>query len=293
MKLCTLALAATALALPAWADDSHIRTVTYNPLVREEIINRIGRATNITYGPREFIVRVTFGRPGSWEGPEDKGDKGGSGVELKNNLPLWPRLVGRSNLIVVTEDDKGAQYSYQYVMVVRPEQDDDDPEATYGLIYRYPSREAVERTDRANAAAQAQRAVSAVRQAQAQTESARARLARDQAEAPRNWHYVGQGNVALAPVAVWDDGQRTFLRFQGQQVVPAVFTVGADGAELSVPHPAAQGDTIILPRIMAKIVLRLGGAVLAIHNKSYDPYGTDPGTGTGSVNVVRGLKRGS
>lgn len=296
-NIITALLAATALTAPALADDSHIRTVNYDATARVQIVNTIGRATNITFADNEEFISVVFGKPGTWEGPAPEK---GKDMVLKNNLPLWPKQVGRGNLIVVTQDDKGVQHSYQFDLEARPERDDDDPAATYGLIYKYPAREAAQRAEKAQATTQAQRAAWAATQAIRQDAAARVRQVQDQAAAPRNWRYTGRGDVSLAPVSIYDDGQRTFLRYQGQMAVPSVFTVAPDGSEQAV-RPSMDGDMLVVPKVADELHLRLGSAVLYVFNRAYNPIGlnpatgfqADPGTGTGSPNVVRELRRAS
>lgn len=298
--VCALAARpAHALEAPARsAEDPNMRVVPYKPMQRVRLIGTVGRVTNITYNKKETISRVTFGDDfGSddvvkhdtfWAPPEPAEV---AKAPLKNNLPLWPRRPGKTNLTVTTFDEKGEEHVYQYDLISRPASEADDPEAIYGLTYTYGAREAEARRE-------AQTIAYAPVAAARQEARARARLAADRAAAPRNWHYTGQGNMSLAPVETWDDGQQTFLRYQGQQHVPAVFTVAPDGSEQTA-MTSMDGEILVVHQVDAELHLRLGASVLYIWNRAFNPIGVnpstgapaDPGTGTSSPNVVRVIRQ--
>jgi len=96
---------------------------------------------------------------------------------------------------------------------------------------------------------------------------------------------------------VCDNGQMTFLRYQGQLRPPSVFILGPDGREQAL-IPFMRGDTLVVPRVAKEIHLYSGRTVLYIFNRAYDPAGSnpvtgglaDPGTGTVSPNVRRVLR---
>lgn len=303
-RLAAALLVGTCLATPALAlqapgasrEDANMRVVPYNPLQRVRVIGTVGRATNFTYGRREHIVRVVFGEEGLWEGPASEDLKNG----LKNNLPLWPRKAGQTNLVVTTEDDKGDEHAYQYVLISRATQEGDDPEATYGLVHTNFARERAEQLQQIQATVQTRRVAWRAAHALQLEAAARAKLAEDRANAPRNRHYTGQGDVAIAPVSVSDDGQQTYLRYQGAMRVPAVFTVAPDGSEQAATT-SMDGETLVVHRVADELHLRLGGAVLYVWNRAYNPVGispatglqADPETGTSSPHVLRSLRRAS
>lgn len=287
-----------AASLPAEASDPHIRVEPYNALKRTVIIGTINRVTNFTYGRTQQVVRVTFGDD-IWEGPSPDDLKN---QPLKNNLPLWPRKPGRTNLVVTTEDDKGVMRPYQYDLISRAAQDDDDPEATYGLVQTDPGRDRVERAQAAQANGQAQRVVRQEARAARLEATARLKLAADRAAAPRNKHYTGIGDRSIAPSddQVNDDGQMTYLLYRGNARVPAVFSIAPDGSE-QTQMTSMDGEWLVVHRIADELHLRLGNAVLYIYNRAYHPVGVnpatgeqaDPETGTSSPNVQRLLRKAS
>jgi type IV secretion system protein VirB9 len=120
-----------------------------------------------------------------------------------------------------------------------------------------------------------------------------------------NRSYDGQGNdsdrTALAPSAppgldaMWDDGQRTFLRYPGNRSVPMAYQVLPNGTEAiigqsTVIDPATKGSLLILHSVVPMMRLRDGDSVLCITNKAYDPVGRNTGTGTVDPGVVRETK---
>lgn len=277
IALCATTTSVLALdAPPPGKLDPHIRTVAYSPYDRTLIVGVIGRSTTITFSPMERIKRVTFGSEDPpWEGPDPS--KVGS-APLENNLPLWPLKTGRSNMQVITLLPNGDERLYQFALVVRdaPTGDDDDPAATYGLIFTYPG-------DAHRAAVQATRA----RQADAQQKIAAERLSTDYRYGDRNWHYVAQGkDRGIAPLEVSDNGELTAFRFPGNTQVPAIYVVDSTGAE-RIASFEMQGDVMVVQTTAAHFRLRLGEQVLEVYNRDYDPVGQNPGTGTTSPDVVR------
>jgi type IV secretion system protein VirB9 len=121
----------------------------------------------------------------------------------------------------------------------------------------------------------------------------------------RNAAYDGQGTesdrAALAPSApagfdaMWDDGQRTFLRYPGNRPVPLAYQVLPDGSESvigqsTVVDAETKGSLLILHSVVPMLRLRDGTSVLCITNKAYDPVGHRTGTGTVDPGVVRQVK---
>jgi type IV secretion system protein VirB9 len=118
----------------------------------------------------------------------------------------------------------------------------------------------------------------------------------------RNTAYEGLGTeadrAALAPSAppgqdaMWDDGQRTFLRYPGNRRVPHAWQILPDGREgvvgqTTMADPSARGNLLIIEQVVPMLRLRDGGAVLCVTNRAYDAAGRNPGTGTVDPGVYR------
>lgn len=83
----------------------------------------------------------------------------------------------------------------------------------------------------------------------------------------------------LAPV-VYDDGRDTFLRFPGNQRIPAITTLRLDGSEAAV-NSNGNPDTGIVQvhGVHPAIVLRDGRRVACLRNMAYDQVGVRPAGG--------------
>lgn len=73
------------------------------------------------------------------------------------------------------------------------------------------------------------------------------------------------GKAPFAPTTVFDDGTRTYLRFDGVQDVPAVFAQTRDGME--VLDFAVDGGYVVIPSIHDTLVLRLGRDTLTVERR--------------------------
>lgn len=70
-----------------------------------------------------------------------------------------------------------------------------------------------------------------------------------------NFGYRVKGRADFVPVAVFDDGVRTWLRFDGVQDLPAIFA--KRGRELEVVDFSVQGQYVVIPSTAPEFVLRL------------------------------------
>ena len=228
--------AAPAMEEPtASARDPHMRSVAYAPDDVVVIRTVIGYATHIILEPGEVYRTHAFGDSAAWDFMAEG-----------HHLFLKPRAEhADQNLIVVTD-----RRSYVFRLLFSPKR---RALAYYQVRFRYPDAEA--------AARRAQQAKAATTQALA-------------TPAPRPWNlaYTRAGDAALAPVHAWDDGLRTVLVFGPGRELPAVFAVGADGAETlarpTVLDPAR--GVVSLPAVGAEWRLRLGRRTMRIFNEAAD-----------------------
>lgn len=96
---------------------------------------------------------------------------------------------------------------------------------------------------------------------------------------------------------VYDDGHRTTLVFAPHAVLPEIYTINQDGKEAiatTINDSTPTGLQVVLPTVQREMRLRRGGKVCALRNNAFDPYGTQPGGGSGTVSpdVVRELRAG-
>jgi type IV secretion system protein VirB9 len=297
--LCTT-VSAAALGLPeAGKADEHMRSVAYDPTNRTMMVLTVGRVSNITFNAMETIKRVIFG---SLDGPvETITEKEAGPTALVNNLPLFGKVPGKTNLVVITNSPDGHEHPYLFLLDVRAaaKGGEDDPDATYGLQFTYAAQE------KAAAAVVARQTWQEKRDAKLK-EVAEARLNTDVFYGPQNWRYMAQGQFKdIAPIEAHDNGRISAFRYPGNMRVPSVFivsngpqriadacTTGKPSKEDSlgteqVPQTTQMDDMVLVQQTAPHMRLRLGDEVVEIYNCGWDPVGVNPGTGTTSPEVVR------
>ena len=73
--------------------------------------------------------------------------------------------------------------------------------------------------------------------------------------------------------------------------MPAVYSVDAEDNEALINTNVIDGNTIVIQRLVPRIILRKGNYVASVINKSFDINGgTDNTTGTIAPNVKRVIK---
>lgn len=80
-----------------------------------------------------------------------------------------------------------------------------------------------------------------------------------------NFGYRVSGKSAFAPTAIFDDGVRTWFRFNGVQDVPAIFA--KRGSELEVVDYSMQGPYLVVPTTADGFVLRLRKEQVAVERR--------------------------
>ena len=116
--------------------------------------------------------------------------------------------------------------------------------------------------------------------------------------ASRNYAYDKRdpaGCPPLAPQYVFDDGNRTTMVFAPHSVLPEIYAINQDGKEAvqtTINETTATGLEVVIPGVYREMRLRRGGKVCALRNNAFDPVGTQPGGGTGTVSpdVVRQVR---
>ncbi len=121
-------------------------------------------------------------------------------------------------------------------------------------------------------------------------ERASDKVERRLAEAAQSrWHnlnYVYGGATQLKPVAAWDDGVQTRLRFGPQQELPAVFVRNDDGSESLLNFTVESGE-LVLHRVSRHFVVRRGRLEGCIVNQGFTGSGERLQSGTVAPAVQR------
>ena len=297
-----LLLAAALLApLPALAvtepapgpRDSRVRGTAYDP-------QQVVRLTSTGLSPLQVIFEAGE-RPltiaGALVFTDAKDAKDWLARPSGNVLILQPlRQMDASVLFVRTSTADGRERHYAFELRTREGNvaDPADRAAYMTVAFRYPppppSPEAVAAWRARREQAASTRAEAAVKLRLASTGAGGA--------GQRNWSYVKRDPVGcplLAPSFVFDDGNRTTMVFPPHAVLPELYVVNSDGKEAivtTVNEATPNGLQVVLPSVHREMRLRRGGKVCALRNDAFDPIGTEPGGGSGTVSpdVVRRVR---
>ncbi|GMU68382.1 MAG: hypothetical protein AMXMBFR37_07150 [Steroidobacteraceae bacterium] len=152
-----------------------------------------------------------------------------------------------------------------------------DPEAgrIYAVKFRYPDLADAERS----ASTGAERA----------RQSVQAALEAGPASLPRNERYGYCGDRDLKPIAAWDNGVHTHLRFAARAPLPAIFVSDAPGVE-SLVNFHVQGEELIVHRVSRGFVLRRGTQVGCVSNEAWIGGSHALASGTLSPEVTRAVR---
>ncbi len=103
-----------------------------------------------------------------------------------------------------------------------------------------------------------------------------------------NINYWFCGTPLLQPVAAWDDGMQTHLRFGLGQEIPVLSLSNDDGSE-SLVNFHVQGDEVVIHRLVHRLILRRGALRGCVVNKSY-AVGTQAADAEKAADVAHGAR---
>ncbi len=229
--------------------DSRIRTVLYSRDDVVEIVGHVGYTTTVFFSPGETVSSIALGDD-IWRVAAE-----GNRVSIKprTDRELLPG-AGEADTNMVIFTDKRV-----YFFELRTSRDRAPERMVYAVrfIYGGESNRQASRIRRREIGAQSLH--SGVLE---QPDQARRQIAgRDRNG--RYWGYSWQGSAALRPLAAFDDGRFTYLRFAERSALPAVFHEEADGQE-TIANFHVRGTWLVVHRLAAKLVLRDGREVACI-----------------------------
>jgi type IV secretion system protein VirB9 len=211
------------------AADPRVRTVNYNPANVVSIDASHGVSTMIVLGDTEKIETVAVGDSLSWK---IEPNKRGNIIFLK---PVEPKTTTNMNVV----SDK---HVYTFILRAHAEAEGDQ---TYMVKFRYPDEEADSRL-----LAQAQRLVAEPNRASFQFGNA-------------NTNYQLRGDRELKPTYAFDDGVKTWFKFEGD--IPSIFVVEGGGREI-LANFRREGDFLVVDKIAKQWMLRRGELALCLFN---------------------------
>lgn len=272
-RLLLIALLVPSLALaeltpPKGSFDPRVRVVDYNPLNVVKLSTFYGVSTHVQFADNEKIEDVAVGDDQAWKV-----------APRGNHLFIKPQAKNADTNITVVTDKR----TYQFAVVVQPRPLKDltawsDPNLIFSLTFHYPDDDA------------AKLAASAKKDAlKAKLGEIKGKLL-DAKKEGQNFDYWVAGSQEISPTAARDDGRFIYLTFSNNRDMPAVYSVDDAGNEALI-NTNVDGNTIVVQRLVKKLMLRKGSAVASVINKSFDlDGGIDNASGTVAPDVERVIK---
>jgi type IV secretion system protein VirB9 len=257
---------------PSWAEvlpakgrrDSRVRVVDYDPMNVIRLVTQFGVSTHVQFPEDESIQDVAVGDDQAWKL-----------VPRRNHLfikPISERADTNVNVVTVKR-------TYNFALTVKAAKSAadaswSDADLIYTLSFRYPGEERKKKDAR-----EVER-LRKEREAQLQSEL-------DKNGPIRNINYFRQGSDLIAPVEAFDDGRFTYLVFAQVQDIPSVYMEDANGTEALVNVSFQDRSTIVIHRVVPRLILRDGDQVARIENRSWTSEQSWKETGTSSPTIKR------
>ena len=244
LVLAMIAAAPAAHALDIGERSYHDGRVKYFTYEEDEVYRigvHFGFVTSIRFEKGEHVESVQVGDGVSYKiEPLKRGD-------LLSIVPLEEERRVPTNMIVTTRGRNGTRL---YVFDIAAGHATSGTDTTYLYRFHYPAPP----PDAARDIAKADGAADVVAVAQAN--------GRD-----LNFSYRADGDDLMTPDMMFDDGQKTYLRFKPLSPVPAVFAVGQDRSEASVNTSVLPDGTLVVHTVRPRFTLRgRDGVVVCIYN---------------------------
>ena len=245
MAALSMAIASSpAIALEAGAPgyaDPRIKTYVFDSAQVFRITAHFGFVTTIQFGEDEIVDSVQLGDSVSWQ--VDRLKRG----DMLSVVPI-ERAGAFTNMLVTTN-----QRIYSFDLTAR-----DAPftieDASVTFLYRFDYPKTwVEFEAELEVAATTMRSFEDV-----ETKS--------KGKNTINRRYRASGPDHLKPIAMIDDGEKTYLKFDPSTPRPAVFAVGRDRTETVLNHSTLPDGTMVVHGVRGRLTLRGQGGVICIYN---------------------------
>ena len=232
------------LALDTGESGYHDGRVKYFTYEEDEVYRlrvHFGFVTSIRFEKGEHVESVQVGDGVSYKvEPLKRGD-------LLSIVPLEEERLVPTNMIVTTRGGSGTRL---YVFDIDAGHAVIGADTTYLYRFHYP----LPPPDATRNIADAEGAADAVSVAQASGREL-------------NFSYRADGDDLMTPDMMFDDGQKTYLRFKPLSSVPAVFAVGKDRSEASVNTSVLPDGTLVVHTVRPRFTLRgRDGVVVCVYN---------------------------
>jgi len=203
------------------------------------------KTTQVVFGPTEHIIIADMGDASYW---------GWKIHQVSPNImSIKPtRYPSNTNMNIVTRDSSGKERFYYFHLTSSHPGANEKP--IYSLHFYYPQLIAAQK----KAAAKAKALLKAMN------------IHPFSHPKNYNWDYSYHGSYNLRPVHVFDDGVFTYIQFQKNKPIPAIFAVdNAKGSE-SVVNYRKVGQYVVIQQVAPQFTLRDGKHdVASIFNRHY------------------------
>ncbi len=254
---------ANALELPKKGPfDNRVRFIDYEPADVVQLIGHYGFSTHIQFSASERVKQIAMGDKDAWEV-----------APVNNHIFIKPKgKKAATNMTVVT-----SHRVYNFELSAHWPHSQRTHDMVFQLNFRYPKE------------------IAARKKHEAEADELRSRLKQPDNNFPTNWNYWAKGSEEVTPSEAFDNNQFTFLTFDNNAEMPAIYVVNPDGSESLVNTHIDEGnpDVIVVHRIARQFVMRKGNSVACIFNQSYTPRGVTNHKKTmisGVERVVKGDK---
>jgi len=236
------ALLASAIAVPARAEDPRLVERLYDPAKIVRIEGKANVQAVIQFGKAEQIENVAIGDSQTWQVTPNR----------RANLLFVKPLAERAatNMTVVTN-----KHTYLFDLVASPA----NRNPLYVLAFTYPEEPEEAETVLAEGGAGSTESARAIELAAATDPYAVV----DPAEL--NFAWQGSGDAGLLPQRIYDDGGATFLTWAAGTPLPAILMRDVEGTEGPVNF-AVRGEVIVVDGVPRELVLRSGEDVATLVN---------------------------
>ena len=280
-KILALMLIAPVLAFAATTPkrgefDDHVRVVDYNANNVVNITTYFGTSTLVTFSDEEEIIDKNFGDEYAWT--YRKGE---------NYFWIQPKEKhADTNFTVITKvGNKKRIYHFALLVANLPESDSagwNNANLVFSLGFNYPDK-AVEKI------------ITVAREKDVEREKTIVKkklTLRNQNKQGMNFDYWAAGSELITPTSAKDDGHFMYLTFGNNRDIPSFFEIAEDGEESTI-KTSVQDNTVVVEKMVRRLVLRKGNEVVCIVNKSFDPNDLlDNETKTVSPEIERVLVEG-
>ena len=242
--------------------DHRVKHINYNPHQVVKLVGHYGFSTDIEFGKSESVTQVAMGDSEAW-----------TVIPVANHIFIKPKAQKAvTNMTVLTASSHG-NHVYNFELNAHWSRNGAHPypnDMMFQIQFIYPNE---------TLASQQRQALKSELEANSKPKIA-------------NQNYWYKGDESLLPISVFDDGRFTYLTFNRNQDLPAVYMVNADDSESLVNSNInpEQPDTIVIRRVAKHLVLRQGEQVLCLFNRSFATETTAPYATTTLQNVTRRLK---